>query len=117
MFDVLIIGCGVVGAATAYALSKYQVKIALIEKENDVALGASRANSAIIHAGFDPEEGTLMAKLNVKGCRMAKDLCRKLSVPFRENGSLVLSFSPEEDRTIEKLCQRGLKTVCPICGS
>ena len=113
MFDVLIIGCGVVGAATAYALSKYQVKIALIEKENDVALGASRANSAIIHAGFDPEEGTLMAKLNVKGCRMAKDLCRKLSVPYRENGSLVLSFSPEEDRTIEKLCQRGLKNGVP----
>ena len=77
MFDVLIIGCGVVGAATAYALSKYQVKIALIEKENDVALGASRANSAIIHAGFDPEEGTLMAKLNVKGCRMAKGPVQK----------------------------------------
>lgn len=113
MFDVLIIGCGVVGAATAYALSKYQIKIALIEKENDVALGASRANSAIIHAGFDPEEGTLMAKLNVKGCRIAKELCSKLSVPYRENGSLVLSFSPEEDQTIEKLYQRGLKNGVP----
>ncbi len=113
MYDVLIVGCGVVGAATAYALSRYQLKIAVLEKENDVAMGATRANSAIIHAGFDPEEGTLMAKLNVRGCLMAEELCRKLDVPYRKNGSLVLSFSEDEDKTLEKLYRRGISNGVP----
>ena len=60
-YDVLVIGCGVVGAATAYELSKYNLKVLILEKENDVAEGATKANSAIIHAGYDPRPGTLMA--------------------------------------------------------
>ena len=113
MYDVLIIGCGVVGAATAYALSKYDLSIAILEKENDVAMGATRANSAIIHAGFDPKEGTLMAKLNVQGCAMAEELCRKLDVPYKKNGSLVISFSEEEDEAVEKLFKRGIANGVP----
>ncbi|MBR5752301.1 MAG: FAD-dependent oxidoreductase, partial [Clostridia bacterium] len=63
MYDVAIVGCGVIGAAAAYYLSMYDLKILVLEKENDIAMGATRANSAIIHAGYDPEPGTLMARL------------------------------------------------------
>ena len=67
MYDVLIIGCGVVGAATAFQLSKYRLKTAVLERENDVAMGTTKANSAILHAGYDPEPGTLMAYTAVPG--------------------------------------------------
>ena len=72
MFDVCIIGCGVIGAAAAFELSKYQADVLILEKENDVSMGSSRANSAIIHAGYDPKPGTLMARLNVEGNAMAE---------------------------------------------
>ena len=65
-YDVAVIGCGVSGAAIAYELSKYDLRILILEKENDVATGATKANSGIMHAGFDPKPGTLMAKLNVR---------------------------------------------------
>lgn len=113
MYDVAVIGCGVIGAAAAFELSKYQLKIAIIEKENDVAMGASRANSAIIHAGYDPKPGTLMARLNVAGNQMVEQLCRDLSVPFSRIGSLVLAFSPEEMDTVWDLYDRGVKNGVP----
>ncbi|MBR2053748.1 MAG: NAD(P)/FAD-dependent oxidoreductase [Clostridia bacterium] len=113
MYDVAIIGCGVVGAAAAFELSKYKLNIAVLEKENDVALGASRANSAIVHAGYDPEPGTLMARLNVQGCAMAEQLCKDLSVPYEKIGSLVLAFSESERKTVKKLYDRGVKNGVP----
>ena len=113
MYDVLIIGCGVVGAAVAYSLAGYDLRVAIVEKENDVAMGATRANSAIVHAGFDPKEGTLMARLNVRGCAMAEELCRKLDVPYKKNGSLVISFSEDEDAAVEKLYNRGVANGVP----
>ncbi|MBQ9943375.1 MAG: FAD-dependent oxidoreductase [Clostridia bacterium] len=113
MYDVAIIGCGVVGAAAAFELSKYKLNIAVLEKENDVALGASRANSAIVHAGYDPEPGTLMARLNVQGCAMAEQLCKDLSVPYEKIGSLVLAFSESERKTVNKLYDRGVKNGVP----
>ena len=113
MYDVAIIGCGVVGAAAAFELSKYKLNIAVLEKENDVALGASRANSAIIHAGYDPEPGTLMARLNVLGCAMAEQLCKDLSVPYEKIGSLVLAFSESERKTVKKLYDRGVANGVP----
>lgn len=113
MFDVAIIGCGVIGAATAFELSKHRLTIAVIEKENDVATGASRANSAIIHAGYDPEPGTLMAALNVRGNAMTEKLCEDLSVPFKRIGSLVLAFNDEEMETVKKLYDRGVKNGVP----
>ena len=67
MYDVLIIGCGITGAAAAFALSRYRLSIAVLERENDVSMGATKANSAILHAGYDPEPGTLMARLNLRG--------------------------------------------------
>ena len=81
MLDVLIIGCGITGAAAAFELSKYRLKVAMLERENDVAMGATKANSAILHAGYDPVPGSLMAKLNVRGVKLAKEICQMLDVP------------------------------------
>ena len=107
MTYVIVIGCGVIGAALAYRLSQYKLKVLVLEKQNDVAMGATRANSAIIHAGFDPESGTLMAKLNVQGSNMARTLCEKLSVPYLNNGALVLGFDKEEaDALVEAGAER-----------
>ena len=87
MYDVLIIGGGITGAAAAFQLSKYKLNIAVLERENDVAMGATKANSAILHAGYDPKPGTLMARLNVRGVELAKGLCQRLDVPYRSCGS------------------------------
>lgn len=74
MYDVLVIGCGITGAATAFELSRYQLKVAIVERENDVAVGTTKANSAILHAGYDPVPGSLMARLNVRGVELARML-------------------------------------------
>ena len=113
MYDIAIIGCGVIGAAAAFELSKYDLSIVILEKENDIAMGATRANSAIIHAGFDPEPGTLMARLNVRGCELAEKLCSDLSVPYIKNGSMVLAFSEKEDEHVKKLCAQGVANGVP----
>ncbi|MCI6245493.1 MAG: NAD(P)/FAD-dependent oxidoreductase [Eubacterium sp.] len=107
MYDVAIIGSGITGSACAYFLSKYRLKIAVIEKNNDVCCGTTKANSAIIHAGYDPHPETLMAKLNVRGSAMAKDICARLDVPYEQIGSLVVAFSEEEAKTVEELFERG----------
>ncbi|MGG5315005.1 NAD(P)/FAD-dependent oxidoreductase [Enterococcus sp. AZ072] len=113
MYDAIVIGCGIVGAATAYELSKYQLKILVLEAENDVSQGATKANSAILHAGFDPEPGTLMAKLNVEGAAYAKELCQRLSVHYNQIGSLVVAFSEEDLAMIQELYNRGVKNGVP----
>ena len=107
MYDVAIIGSGITGSACAYFLSKYKLKIAVLEKNNDVCCGTTKANSAIIHAGYDPNPETKMAKLNVRGSAMAKDICARLDVPYEQIGSLVVAFSEEEAKTVEKLFERG----------
>ena len=120
MYDVLIIGCGVTGAAAAFQLSKYKLRVGILERENDVALGTTKANSAILHAGYDPEPGTLMAKLNVRGVELARELSQKLDVPYNPCGSLVLAFSEEERPTLEELYRRGKENGVPglelLCG-
>lgn len=113
MYDVAIVGCGVVGSAVAYALSQYKLSVLVLEKENDVATGATRANSAVLHAGFDPKPGTLMARLNVRGVELAKKLCEDLDVPREENGALVVSFYPEDDETIKTLYEQGIQNGVP----
>ncbi len=109
MFDVAIIGAGVVGALTARELTRYRLSVCLLEKENDVAMGASKANSGIIHGGFDPEPGTLKAKLNARGVPLLYKAAEELHVPHKNNGSMVLAFSKEEDAVIDELYARGLK--------
>ena len=113
MYDVAIIGCGIIGAATAYELSRYDLKVVALEAENDVADGTTKANSAILHAGYDPEPGTKMARLNVEGVKLAKELCDKLAVERKEIGSFVLAFSDEEMETVKKLYDRGNQNGVP----
>jgi len=109
MYDVAIIGSGIVGAACAYRLSRFNLKTVVIEKNNDVCCGTTKANSAIIHAGYDPKPNTLMARLNVEGSKMTQEICEKLDIPYKQIGSLVVAFSEEEAKTIEELYQRGIK--------
>lgn len=113
MYDVLIIGCGITGAAAAFELSRYELKLAVLERENDVAAGTTKANSAILHAGYDPEPGSLMARLNVRGVELAKELCEKLDVPYRRCGSFVLAFSEGERPVLEELYRRGTANGVP----
>ena len=106
-YDVVIIGCGTSGAAIAMTLAQYDLKVAVLEKENDVATGTTRANSGILHAGYDPEPGTLMAKLNVRGVELAKQLAEKLHFAYDPVGSLVLAFSGKDMETLKVLKARG----------
>ena len=113
MYDVVIVGCGVVGAAAAFELSKYRLSVAVLERENDVAMGTTKANSAILHAGYDPEPGTLMAKLNVRGSALAGELCKALDVPYKQCGSLVVGLSEEDRPKLEELYRRGVANGVP----
>ena len=113
MFDVTMIGCGVIGASIAYKLSQYDLKVLVLERENDVAMGTTKANSAIVHAGYDPEPGTLMAKLNVEGSAQMEELCRTLDVEYDRIGSLVLAFAPEDLETLNTLYKRGVENGVP----
>lgn len=113
MTDITIIGCGVIGAAAAYVLSGYDVSVTVLEAENDVATGTTKANSAIIHAGYDPEPQSLAGQLNIRGSAMAKEICALLDVPYKQIGSLVLSFSEEENETVKKLYKRGIENGVP----
>jgi glycerol-3-phosphate dehydrogenase len=113
MYDVAIIGCGIVGCACAYELSKYNLKVIMIEKNNDICCGTTKANSAIIHAGYDPKPNTLMAKLNVRGSKLTKEICSKLDVAYSQIGSLVVAFSEEETETVKTLYKRGTKNGVP----
>lgn len=109
MFDVIVIGGGVVGGLTLRELAKYRLSCCMLEKESDVCMGASKANSGIVHAGFDAAPGSLKAKFNVEGNRMMPSLCAELGVKYRNNGSLVVAFSEEETGTLKELKQRGEK--------
>ena len=108
MYDVIIIGGGVSGAASARELSRYKVRACVLEKEEDVCCGTSKANSAIAHAGYDAEPGSLMAKLNVRGNEMMEQLSKDLDFPFQRIGSLVICLSEEEMPGLQKLYDKGI---------
>lgn len=112
-YDVAIVGAGVVGGLIARELSRFKLSVALLEKCNDVAMGTTKANSAIVHGGFDAVNGTVKAELNVKGTSMMPEVCRKLSVPFKNNGSVVAAFSEKEMEHIKVLYERGVKNGVP----
>ena len=113
MVDVAIIGCGVTGAAVAYQLAKKQVSVLILEAENDVSMGTTKANSAILHAGYDPEPGTAMARLNVRGSALAKEICAALDVPYKQTGSFVVAFGPEQEKTLRRLYENGTANGVP----
>lgn len=107
MYDVVIAGAGITGTAIARQLSMFKAKVLVIEKSYDIANGATKANSGIVHAGYDAKPGTLKAKLNVFGNSMFDDMCRELGVKFKRTGSLVLAFNDEELETLKELEERG----------
>ena len=109
MYDVIIIGVGVSGAASARELSRYKASVCVLEKEEDVCCGTSKANSAIVHAGYDAVPGSLMAKLNVKGNEMMEQLAKNLDFPFKRIGSLVICLNEEDMPALEELYERGVK--------
>ena len=109
MFDIIIIGAGVIGASIARTLSKYKLNILVIEKNSDVGDETSSANSAIVHSGYDPKPGTLKAKYNVLGNQMFDKLCEELDIEFERIGSLTIATSKEEDDKLIELYNNGLK--------
>lgn len=113
MIDVAVIGTGIMGAAVARELSKYELNILILDKDNDVSCGTTKANSAIVHAGYDAKEGSLMAKYNVTGNAMYEELCKEVDAPFRKVGSYVLAFSEKEREHLELLYKRGLSNGVP----
>lgn len=113
MYDVAIIGAGIIGTFIARELSRYKLNVVLIEKDNDVANGTTKANSAIVHAGYDAEPGTLKARFNAIGNQMFDKVCEELDVPFKRIGSLVIASSKEEMESINELYERGIKNNIP----
>ena len=106
MYDVVIIGTGVIGAMHARELSKYPLNVLVLEKNNDVAMGATLANSAVVHSGHDPKPGSLKAKFNVLGNRMYRQVSRELHVPLLECGGMVVATNEEEEQVLEELVAR-----------
>ncbi len=108
MYDVIIIGAGVSGSASARELSRYKLNICVLEREEDVCCGTSKANSGIVHAGFDAPGGSLMAKLNVRGNEMMEQLSKDLDFPFKKNGSLVVCLNEDDMPKLRELYDRGI---------
>ena len=113
MYDVAIIGAGVVGAFVARELSKYKLKVIILEKDNDVANGTTKANSAIAHAGYDAKPNSMKAKFNVQGNLMLDEVCSELDVPFKRIGSIVVAFCDAEMVTIKEMYERGIINKVP----
>lgn len=113
MYDVIIIGSGITGSSIARELSRYNLKTLVLEKDNDVANGTTKANSAIVHAGYDATPGTLKARFNVRGNEIYETICKDLSVPFKRIGSLVVAFNDDEMKMVKDLYDRGIENNVP----
>ena len=113
MYDVTIIGAGIIGSFVARELSKYDIKVLVVDKENDISDGTTKANSAIIHGGYDAEPGTLKAKFNVEGNAMFDQICKELDVPFKRVGSLVVGLDEKDEKTIKEIYDRGIENGVP----
>jgi len=112
-YDVAVIGAGVCGAMVARELSRLNAKVIVLEKCNDVSMGTTKANSAIVHAGFDAETGSLKAILNVQGASLMAYYCNKLNVPYKNTGSLVVAYSWDDMQTLDVLFERGFNNGVP----
>ena len=108
MYDIVVIGAGVVGGMVARTLAKYDLSLCILDKENDVAMGATKANSAIVHAGFDAKEGSLKARLNVRGSELMENVTKELGVKYKRNESLVVAFENERAE-VEAIYERGIR--------
>lgn len=114
MYDIVIIGAGIIGTSIARELSRYEAKILVLEKDNDIANGTTMANSAVVHAGYDPVPGTKKAKLNVKGNQMYPQICKELDVPFRKVGSITLALTDEDVQTLDELEEQAHANAVPV---
>ncbi|MDR1263878.1 MAG: NAD(P)/FAD-dependent oxidoreductase [Oscillospiraceae bacterium] len=113
VFDCVIIGGGVTGCAAARLLSRYGISLAMVESCEDVSMGASRANSGIVHAGYDAAPGSVMARLNVRGNAMYDQWCNELGAPLDRCGSLVLAFDGADKAALNDLYESGLANGVP----
>ena len=116
-YDVVVIGGGVIGCAVARELSRYQLKTCVVEREEDVCSGTSKANSAIVHGGFDAEPGSLKAKFNIQGSRMMEELSEELDFEYKRNGSLVLCFAEEDKRRCRHFMKKACRMAWKVCLS
>jgi glycerol-3-phosphate dehydrogenase len=107
-YDAAIIGCGITGASIAFELAKYNLRVVILEKENDVAMKTTKANSGIIHAGYDPKPGTTMARLNVEGSKLVHNLAKLLNFHYKQIGSLVIGKTEDDHKVINDLYDRGV---------
>ena len=112
-YDVVVVGAGVVGLAAARELLRHGLRVAVVEKEEDVGRGASCRNSGVVHAGFNNQPGSLMAKFCVAGNRVFEAYCRMLDVPYRKTGKLVVALAPEDIPVLRRLKEQGDKNGCP----
>ena len=113
MYDIIVIGAGVIGCAVARELSRCNAKILVLDKNADVCEGTSKANSAIVHSGYDAKNGSLMAKFNVEGNAMMDAVCRELDVPFKRIGSLTVCTDPDDLPKLTELYDRGVANGVP----
>lgn len=112
-YDIVIVGAGITGCAIARQLARYTPSICVVEADNDIALGASKANGGLVHAGYDPAPGTVKAQVNARGCELYSRWSDELGFLFRRTGSMVLGFSDEERATLERLMANGLANGVP----
>lgn len=112
-YDVIIIGAGIIGCMTARYLSQYKLNILIIEKETDIAMGATSANSALIHSGHDPEPGSLKAQMNTRGNSLWETVAAELDIPFKRTGSYVVAIGDEEFKTVKLLYERAIENSIP----
>ena len=112
-YDAVIVGAGVTGCAVARELSRYSLRTALVEREEDVCSGTSKANSAIVHAGHDAVPGSVKARFNIEGNRMMGELAKELDFEFERNGSLILCFAEEDRPALTELYNKGVKNGVP----
>lgn len=112
-FDIAIVGAGITGCAIARQLARFGLSICVVEATNDIALGASKANGGLVHAGYDPEPGTVKAQVNARGCELYGAWAQELGFLFRRTGSMVLGFNDEDHARLEQLRQNGLANGVP----
>ncbi len=112
-YDIAIVGAGITGCAIARQLSRFDKTLCLIEAGDDIALGATKANGGLVHAGYDPAPGTMKAKMNARGCELYGQWSEELGFPFRRTGSLVLGFCDEDLAALERLRVGGLANGVP----
>ena len=112
-YDIAIVGAGITGCAIARQLARYDLSICVVEAANDIALGASKANGGLVHAGYDPAPGTVKARVNARGCELYGTWAQELSFLFRRTGSMVLGFNDQDRAHLEQLRQNGLANGVP----